>query len=116
MEPIVYVLGRIGVPVRVGEVAKTKTPEPVSSDSADERKEEVAVVVAKPALSKKRAREVVRPEKVKLPERVAPLIAGEVRVLLVRVWVPPTVTTEAELVPAVVTRRSPVETVSTPVE
>ncbi len=85
MEPIVYVLGRIGVPVRVGEVAKTKTPEPVSSDSADERKEEVAVVVAKPALSKKRAREVVRPEKVKLPERVAPLIAGEVRVLLVRV-------------------------------
>ena len=43
-------------------------------------------------------------------------MVGEVRVLAVRVWVPPTVTTEAALVPAVVTLRSPVPTVRIPAE
>ena len=41
---------------------------------------------------------------------------GEVKVLLVSVCVPPTVTTEAAFVPAVVTRKSPVPTVRIPVE
>ena len=42
------------------------------------------------------------------------VITGLVNVLLVRVCVPPTVTAEAELVPAVVTRRSPVPIVKIP--
>lgn len=41
---------------------------------------------------------------------------GDVRVLLVSVCVPPTVTTDAEFVPAVVTRKSPVDAVMIPVE
>ena len=47
--------------------------------------------------------------------RMGPVIVGDVSVLPVSVWVPPTVTTLAVLVPAVVTRRSPVPTVRIPV-
>jgi hypothetical protein len=48
--------------------------------------------------------------------RLGVVRVGEVSVLFVRVCVPPTVTTLAAFVPAVVTRRSPVDTVSIPAE
>jgi hypothetical protein len=107
---------RFGV-VRTALVLKTATPVPVSSESEFKSEAEAAVVVACDPEPRKRARVAVRDEKVfENPERVALVIAGVVRVLAVRVWVPPTVTTEVLLVPAVVTRRSPVPTVRTPVE
>jgi len=48
--------------------------------------------------------------------RLGVVKTGEVKVLLVSVCVPPTVTTEAVFVPAVVTRKSPVPTVRIPAE
>jgi transglutaminase-like putative cysteine protease len=105
---------RFGV-VRTGEVLKTATPVPVSSVKEFKSAADSAVVVACEAEPRKRAREAVREEKVVVrPERAALVMVGVVRVLLVRVWVPPTVTTDVLLVPAVVTRRSPVPTVKTP--
>ena len=116
--PIVKVLGRVTVPVAVkdekvavpanaGEVEKTTLLVPVSSDNEFAKKSDVAVVVALLDASKKSARDAVNPERVVVAESVALESDGAVRVLLVSVCVPPTVTTDAALVPAVVTRRSP---------
>jgi hypothetical protein len=110
----------VGVPrtgvVRVGDVPKTSAPLPVSFVIESMRYWLVAVVVARDEESKNSPREAVCPEKVVIPERVAADIDGEVRVFAVKVCVPPTVTTDAEFVPAVVTRRSPVDIVSIPEE
>ena len=114
--PVAVRLENVAVPENAGAFEKTRRPEPVSSVSDDARRDDAAVVVALDDASRKRPREAVCPEKVVMPERVAAEIAGAVRVFEVSVCVPPTVTTDALLVPAVVTRRSPVETVSTPEE
>ncbi len=53
LEPMVYVLGRIGVPVRVGEVriveeAKTSGPVPISFETEDNNSAEVIDEAAVP--------------------------------------------------------------------
>jgi hypothetical protein len=55
LAPIVYVLGKIGVPVRVGELAKTSAPVPVSSVTAVMR-------LAEDGVAKKVATPVPKPE------------------------------------------------------
>jgi hypothetical protein len=107
---------KVAVPENAGAFENTRRPVPVSSVSEFKSAAESAVVVARDEESKNNPRDAVNPEKVVRPESVAADIAGEVSVLLVRVCVPPTVTTDAALVPAVVTRRSPVDIVRIPDE
>jgi len=57
----------------VGEVAKTKAPEPCSSEMEAERTEDKAVVAKFEEASVKMAREAVRPDKVIVPEEVIPV-------------------------------------------
>jgi hypothetical protein len=106
----------VAVPENAGAFEKTRRPVPVSSVNEFKRNADVAVVVARDEESKNNPRDAVSPENVVRPVSVAADIDGDVSVLAVSVCVPPTVTTDAAFVPAVVTRRSPVETVKTAAE
>jgi hypothetical protein len=101
---------------RVGAVPKTRDPEPTSSVRALDIYEESAVVVALDCASVKSARDAVWLESLRIPVIVVEDIEGAVRVFEVRVCAPPTVTTDAVLAPAFVTRRSPVPMVRMPEE
>jgi hypothetical protein len=97
-------VGRVTVPVKVGDAAKTKAPLPVSSVIAELRLalEGVARKVAMPEPRPETPVEMGRPvQLVKVPEvgvprtgavSVGEFIVGELKVLFVRVWVPPSLT------------------------
>ena len=120
--------------VKAGEVLNTATPVPVSLVKAVLRSAEVnepseaslptlvtipvrlALVVTLPAVSPEAVPVMLVPTRVEGVPRLGVVKTGEVKVLLVSVCVPPTVTTEAAFVPAVVTRKSPVPTVRIPAE
>ena len=76
----------------------------------------LALVVTLPAVRPEAVPVMLVPTRVEGVPRLGVVRVGEVRVLLVSVCVPPTVTTEAAFVPAVVMRRSPVPTVRIPAE
>jgi len=120
--------------VKAGEVLNTATPVPVSLVKAVLRSAEVnepseaalptevtipvrlALVVTLPAVRPDAVPVMLVPTRVEGVPRSGVVKTGEVKVLLVSVCVPPTVTTEAAFVPAVVTRKSPVPTVRIPAE